>query len=438
MDFFYKFFKLKEKNTNIQTELIAGTTTFFTMAYMYILSPKILQSAGLNFYSSISITAIIIFIGCFLMAFIANKPYAVAPFIGETAFISYTIVSALGFSVQSSLSAIIITGVIMLILTLFNLRVYIINRIPQAIKLAFCLGLGLYFIYISLKDIGILTLTQPNNGNISTNTIIHSLLGIFCLILLIILNKLKLKIAILLPIIITTIIGILIKDIQLPSNIISFPHNITASMFQLDFTGVLKKDFIPIFILIFILANIDTSGSLTGVIYKENQLQNKKITNDDELSLKKCMIADSITTVIAPLFGTTTCGVFTDSLTGISTGGKSGLTALTTGILFILGLFFTPLIIITPSYAYAPVLLYVGILLISTIKNVNFDDIIEFSTVIISASIMIFTLNIGLGIIAGMFLYPCLKLLSGKKHEISIIQWLMFLISIIFFIIYPY
>ncbi len=429
MELVEKLFKLKENNTTVKTELLAGVTTFFTMSYLLILSPKILEYAGLNFSATITVTALIAFIGSFLMAFIANKPYAVAPFLGETAFISYTVVGALGFSVKTALAAIAICGVLLLIMTLSNVRTYIVEKIPENIKISFCTGLGLFFIFIALRDIGIVKFTAKNipleTGNFTTLPII---LGLLCFILLIVLVKRGIKGAVIISIFITTLLGIILGDVDLPQTIVSLPASIEPSLMQVDFKGLLDPKFISMLFVIFLLVNIDTAGGIIGLSYKEE----KKTSN------KRAMIADSISVILAPLMGTTTPGAYLDSMTGISAGGRTGLTAVTVGLLFLLGLIFTPLIKIIPSYAYAPALLYVGILMTSVITKIDFDDISEFATSILTISIMIFTYNIGVGIIASFIIYPITKLLCGKKNETNIITWIMLVISLIFFSIYPY
>ena len=429
MRYLEKIFKLKEKNTTIKTELLAGLTTFFTMSYLFVLSPKILSTAGLDFTTTLTLTAILIFICSIIMGLFANKPYAVAPFLGETAFISYTICGTLGFSIQTALASIFICGIILLLMSIFKIRMYIVKEIPEAIKLAFCTGLGLFFVFIALRDIGIVKFTQNSIplqiGDFSSLPI---LLGIFCFLLLITLVKRNIQGAVLISIITTTIIGIIIGDIELPKQIFSLPANIQSSMFQLDFTGLINKNFIPIFFVIFLLVNIDTAGAIISLNYS---------CPDNNNNEKRTMIADSISVILAPIFSTTTPGAYIDSMTGIKAGGRTGLTAITVGILFLLGMLFAPLIMIIPPYAYAPALLYVGILMSSTITKVKFDDISEFAPVLLTICTMIFTYNIGSGIIVGFIVYPITKLLCGQKNETNIITWIMFVLSLIYFAIFP-
>ena len=432
MEYIAKFFKIEENNTTIKTELLAGLTTFFTMSYLFILSPKILASAGLDFSSTLTITALFIFIGCMLMGLFANKPYAVAPFLGETAFIAFTICSTLGFSIKTALAAIVVCGVILLFMTLFNLRAYIVNQIPEAIKVAFCTGLGLFFIFIALKDMGIVNFTQnPIPLETGNFTQLPILLSIVSFLILITLVKRNVQAAVLISIITSTVLGILIGDVQLPEKIISLPSSPIPSLLQTDFSGLLNKNFIPMFFVIFLLVNIDTAGALIGLSYKTE-------TNNSNENQKKPMLVDSLCVILAPLMGTTTPGAYLDSMTGINAGGRTGLTAVTVGTLFLLGLLFTPVITIIPPYAYAPALLYVGILMTTVIAKTNFEDISEFGPIIFTICTMIFTYNIGSGILAGFIIYPLTQVLCGQKNKTNIISWILFVLSIIYFIIYPY
>ena len=420
-------FKLKDNNTTVKTEFIAGLTTFFTMSYLFVLSPKLLETAGLNFSASISVTGIVTFLSCLIMSLIANKPYAVAPLLGETAFISYTICNNLGFSVKTALASVFICGFLLLFMTLTNLREYIVSQIPENIKLSYCIGLGLFFIFIALKDIGIVDFTNKSiplqAGNICSFNVI---MGVFCFLLIIILSYKKVRASVLIAILVTTFIGIIAKDVNLPSNIISAPVIPLSSFMQFDFSGIFTKDFISVFLVIFMLVNIDTAGALLTLSY----------TNNEPKIDKKTMISDSISVICASFLGTTTTGAYIDSLTGIKAGGKTGLTSIVVGFLFLSSLIFTPIIEIIPCYAYAPALLYVGILI--TTAKVDFDDITEFAPVILTVCVMVFTYNIGLGIISAFIIYPLIKIFSGNFSNINWVMRVLFVIAVVFFAIYPY
>lgn len=425
-----KLFKIKENKTDIKTEIFAGLTTFFTMSYLFVLSPKILENAGLNFETTLTVTGIVVFLSCLFMGLIANKPYALAPFIGETAFISYTMVSSLGFSIKTTFAAILVSGIILFIMTLLNLRTYIVEKIPETIKIAFCIGLGMFFIFIALNDIGIVNFTTKSipieTGNFTNKNII---LGLLCFTTIIILAKRQIKAAVLIAILCTTLAGIIIGDISLPTKIISIPQSISPSFMQTDFTNLLQLKFIPMLFVIFLLINIDTAGAIVSLNYK---------TGKKDECLKKPMIADSLAVIISPILGTTASGAFLDSMTGIQAGGRTGLTTITVGILFLIGTLFSPILSIIPPYAYAPALLYVGTLMTSAVLHIDFNDVTEFAPAVFIISTMIFTYNIGIGIMAGFLIYPLIQVFCGQKQKTNIISWIMFAFSIIFFIIYPY
>ena len=429
MKYIEKLFKLKENGTDIKTELTAGLTTFFTMSYLFVLSPKILSSTGLNFNSVLAVTALFVFIGSVFMGLYANKPYAVAPFLGETAFLAYVI--APQFSIQGCFTAILICGIILFLMTIFNLREFIINQIPDSIKISFCTGLGLFFIFIALKDIGIVNFTTNSIPlEIGDFTFFPVLLGILSFILLIKLIHKGLKSAIIITVIITTISATLIGITNLPDKIFLLPDNITSSFFQFDFSLLHQKNFIPVLFVIFLIVNIDTSGALISLTYKENE------KNRDTKDLKRPMLVDSLSVILAPIMGTTTPGAYIDSMTGISAGGKTGLTAVTVGILFLIGIFLAPIISIIPPCAYAPALLYIGILMTKVIKKLDFNDISEFAPALFTICTMIYTYNIGSGIIAGFAIYPIVKLVCGQKNKTNITLWILSALSILYFIIY--
>ncbi|MCD7879182.1 MAG: NCS2 family permease [Candidatus Gastranaerophilales bacterium] len=427
-----KIFKINENYSTAKVELIAGLTTFFTMSYLFVLSPKILESAGMEFSSALTYTILSVFICSMFMAFIANKPYAAAPFLGETAFVAYTVVLEMGFSLNTAFAAIFTSGIILLLMTIFNFRMKIVNLIPETIKLSFCAGLGLFFISIALKDIGIIQyINSPMPVITGKLTGFSPCIAILSFMFLIILIKYKVKAAVIISIIAATIAGIVAGDVKLPESIISMPVFLSDFVFNLDFKSLFNKDFIPVFFVLFLLVNIDTLGAIVALNYGMD-------TKSDKQSLKKVMIADSLSVITAPLLGTTTPGAYIDSMTGIKAGGKTGLTAFLVGSLFLSGIFFIPIIKIIPPYAYSPVLIYVGILMVSALKNLDFDDITEFSTAIITISIMIFTYNIGIGIMSSFIIYPVLKLCTAQIKKTNIVMWFMFVLALMFFIMYPY
>ena len=430
-----KFFNLKELGTNIKTEVIAGITTFVTMSYILIVNPKVLASAGMPYEASIAATIFAAFLGCMLMGLYAKRPFAVAPYIGEVAFIAYTVVLALGFSWQAALGAIFISGLIFFVLTIFKIRPWLVNSMSETMKLAFSVGLGLFLILVGSLETGIIKFTQNaipiQIGDFHNHTI---LLSIFAFVVIVTLMQRQVKGAILIGILSTTIIGLLIGDINLPSNIISAPPSVLPLVGQMDIAGALNIKFLPIFFIIFLLVYVDTMGCMLGVCYKAGLLDEKGCLPE----IKKPMLCDSVTTMFAASIGTITSGVYLESVTGIESGGKSGLTAVVTGILFLLGLFFAPLFGIVPPYAYGPALIVVGMLMVSIVSKLNFEDMTEYVPALFAIATMVFSYNIGIGMAAGFILYPMLKVLTGRRNETNLAMWILGLFSVGFFVVYPY
>lgn len=429
------FFKLKELNTTLKTEILAGITTFATMSYIIVVNPKILAAAGMPFGASMTATILAAFLGCMIMGFYVNKPFAVAPYMGENAFIAYTVVLALGFQWQTALGAIFLSGLIFFFLTLIKLRPWLVNSMSETMKLSFSVGLGFFLILVGLVQTGIVKFsTNPiplQIGDLHNPKII---LAVLCFILTVVLMQRKVKGAILIGIITTTAIGLLLGDVSLPERIISMPPSIAPILGKLDIMGVFNIKFLPMFFIIFLLVYVDTMGTLIGVSYKAGLLDE----NGNLPKIKKPMLCDSITTMFASAIGTTTSGVYLESITGIASGGKSGITAITVGLLFLSGLFFAPLFSMIPSYAYAPALIIVGMLMVSIVSKINFEEMTEYVPALFTVATMVFTYNIGIGMAAGFILYPLLKLLSGKKQDTNPAMWILFIFSIGFFIVYPY
>jgi len=430
-----KFFKFKELGTDTKTEIIAGLTTFFTMSYIIIVNPKVLGAAGIPYEASITATILAAFIGCMLIGLYANKPFAIAPFVGEAAFASYTVVLTLGFRWQNVFAAMFISGLIFFILTLLKVRPWLANSLPKTMKLAFTSGLGLFIIFIGLRETGIVVFTKNaiplSVGDFHDPAVLLSLFG---LILTAVLMYKKTKGAILIGIVTTTILGFFFADLSLPTSIISMPPSLTPLLFKLDFSGIFTLEFLPIFFIIFLLIYIDTMGCLIGLFYKANLLDKDGNIPD----IQKPMLCDSLATMAAASIGTVTSGVYLESVTGIESGGKSGFTTVITGLLFLLALFFSPIFTMIPPYAYAPAIILVGMLMLSLIGQINFDDMTEYVPALLIIGAMSFTNNIGIGMTLGFIVYPTIKVLTGRKSETNIAMWILAVLSVGFFLVYPY
>jgi len=433
--FIANYFNFKELKTNFKTELIAGVTTFFTMAYIIIVNPKILEVAGIPLGPSIVATILTAAIGTLLMGVYAKKPFAIAPYMGENAFIAFTVVRVMGHSWQTALGAIFIGGVLFTLLTLFKIRSWLANAIPKSMEIAFSVGIGLFLAFIGLTITGIVTLGFPGApvriGNLTNPMIFLAIVGFFITSFFMIKKN---KMAMLLGIALTTIIAFLFKIAPIPNEIMSIPPNISPIFLKLDILSALHWGFFSVILTIFIMDFVDTMGTLLGVSYKAGLLD----TNGDLPEIEKPMLVDSLSTIIGALLGTSTAGTFIESASGVEAGGRSGFTAVVTSFLFILSLFFAPLFIAIPPCAYGPVLIIVGMLMLSPIKQLDFNDLTEIIPAFVIISVMSFTFNLGFGMTAGFITYPLIKTFGGKIKEVPLGLWIMALLSILFFVLYPY
>lgn len=430
-----KYFRLDELGTTVKQEIIAGFTTFITMAYIIIVNPKILENAGMPFEASMAATIFSAFFGTLAMGVYAKRPFAIAPYMGENAFVAYTVVKILGYSWQTALGAIFISGVLFTLLTLLKVRSWIANAIPESLKIAFAAGIGLFLTFIGLNDTGIITLGVPGApvrvGNLGEPTV---LLGIFSFLLICGLMIKKVNGAILIGIIATTILGIIFKVTPMPTKFVSSPPDISPIFFKLDITGALSWGFVSVILVVFVMDFVDTMGTLLGLGYKAKMLDEKGNLPE----IEKPMLCDALATVVGALCGTTTTGTYIESAAGIEAGGKSGLTAVVTAFLFLTALFFAPLFSIVSAYAYGSALIIVGVLMISPISYFKFDDLAETIPVFVTIILMSFTYNLGIGMTAGFVVYPLTMFIAGRVKEVTVGMWILFAFSVLFYVFYPY
>ncbi len=430
-----KFFQFEELKTNYKQEVVAGFTTFVTMAYIIVVNPKILEIAGMPFGPSLVATALTAALGTLLIGIYAKKPFAVAPYMGENAFIAYTVVKVLGYSWQTALGAIFISGIFFVILTLTKIRIWLAKSIPENLKISFAVGIGLFLIFIGLNECGIVQLgvqgAPVKIGNLHNPEILLSVFGVIITIFFMIK---RINGAILIGIFSVTGLALISGLINLPEKIISLPPSIDPIFLKLDIIGALSWGFFSIILTIFILDFVDTLGTLIGLGYKANM-----ITSDGEFpEIEKPMLCDALSTCIGSLLGTTTSGIYIESAAGIQAGGKSGLTAIVISILFLISIFTVPVISIIPSYAYGPALIIVGILMITPISKLNFEDFSEFIPAVIVIFLISFSFNIGIGMTAGFLFYPLMKIFENRLNEVKTGMWVLFILSMLFYIFYPY
>jgi AGZA family xanthine/uracil permease-like MFS transporter len=430
-----RFFEFDKLNTNYRNESLGGITTFIAMAYIIIINPAILAAAGIPREASVTATIIAAITGTLIMAFYAKRPFAIAPYMGENAFIAYTVCLGMGYSWEKALGAVFIGGAIFVIITALKIRSWIANAIPISLKRSFAVGIGFFIMFIGFNETAIIRLGlegAPVKIGLLSST--GPLLALFCVLIICILMIIKVPGSILIGMIVTTILAYIFGAAETPSAIFSTPPSLAPIFLKLDIVGALSIDFWSVIVVVFILDFVDTMGTLIGVSARANLLDD----NYNLPEIEKPMMADAVATVVGSLAGTSTTGTYIESSAGIEAGAKSGFASLVTALMFALCLFIAPIFVSVPPAAYGAALIVVGFLMLSPIKDIHFSDYSELFPSVATIALMSFTYNIGFGMAAGFFLFPIFKLIAGKKEELSVGVWVMFLISIMLFIFYPY
>jgi len=394
-----------------------------------------MEAAGIPFGPSMVATILSAFFGTLTMGLYAKRPFAIAPYMGENAFIAFTVVKVLGFSWQQALAAIFISGVLFTLITLFKVRSWLAKAIPESLKIAFTVGIGFFLTFIGLNETGIITLGVPG-APVHVGKLLNPpvLLAIGGFILIGFLMIKRMKAAILIGIISVTVLSIVFGFTPVPKTLVSLPPSLAPIFMQMDFRGVFSWGFFPIILTVLVMDFVDTMGTLIGVSYKAGLLDEQGNLPE----IEKPMLCDAVSTMLAAVLGTTTAGAFIESATGVEAGGRTGLTAVFTAFFFLLALFLAPLFSIIPAIAYGPALIIVGMLMFSPIAKLKFDDLSEVIPVFTTIILMSFTYNMGVGMTSGFVIYPLLKVLTGKYKEVSGGMWVLFAASLLFFFFYPY
>ena len=454
-----KVFRLKENGTNARTEIIAGITTFMTMAYILAVNPSVLADAGMDQGAVFTATALAALIGTLLMAFCANYPFALAPGMGLNAYFAYTVVLGMGYRWEVALTAVFIEGIIFIVLSLTNVREAIFNAIPQNLKAAVSVGIGLFIAFIGLQNakivIGGSTLLQlfSVEGYNEVNgveasfqdagiTVLLAVIGILITGFLVIKN---IKGNILWGILITWILGIICQftGLYVPnpelgfygllpdfSSGLSIP-SLSPIFAKLEFSGIFSLEFLVVIFAFLFVDMFDTIGTLIGVSSKANMLdENGRLTN-----IRGALLADAIATTAGAVLGTSTTTTFVESASGVSEGGRTGLTAVTTAVLFGLALFLSPIFLAIPSFATAPALVVVGFYMLTNVVNIDFNDVSEALPCYICIGAMPFFYSISEGISMGVISYVVLNVMTGKAKEKKI-SLLMYVLAVLFVLKY--
>ncbi len=429
---FEKYFQLKANKTDFHTEVVAGITTFLTMAYILAVNPIILGKTGMDSHAVFTATALSAIIATLVMALYAKLPFALASGMGLNAFFAYTVVLGMGYDWEFALTAVFTEGIIFIVMSFFNIRELIIDAIPLTLKNSISVGIGLFIAFIGLHSAGIIVqnpATLVGLGTMNNPIVWVSLLGLLISGVLLVL---RVKGALLIGIFASTIIGIPLGITHLPvSSVVQLPPSIAPIFFKFRWSQMFSLNFVVIMFTFLFVDIFDTVGTLIGVATKANMLDdNGRLHN-----VGKALMADAIGTVVGAVFGTSTVTTYVESAAGVSEGGRTGLTSLVTASLFIVALFLAPLFLMVPAAATAPALILVGLFMMSTIINIPFDDYTESLPAFLSIIIMPLTYSIADGIAFGMVSYVLLKVLSGKYKEIN---WMMYILTAVFVLKYAF
>ncbi len=434
-----RLFHLRAHGTDVRTEVLGGTATFVTMAYIMVVNPAILSFAGLPVGPSTVATILSAVAGTLFMGLYANRPIGVAPYMGENAFIAFGL-AALGITWQQRLGAVFVSGVGFMIITLLGVRGWLANAISPSLKHSFAAGIGLFLALIGLYETGIVTsgaagmpapalllsdqihLRAPDVplkiGNLRSPEV---LLAIGGLLLISVLLARRVRGGVILGIGLTALAGLVLGMAKPPAAVMAWPfrgeYSLAPIALKLDIAGVLRLSFLPLLLTLFLMGFLDTLGTLVGVGAAGGMLDER----GDFPHLEKPMVVDAATCMFSGLVGTSTSGAYIESAVGIREGARTGLAAVTTAVLFAASLFFIPLL--TPlqglRYAYAPALVGVGMLMISSIARIDFADLTEVVPAFLTIAFMVFTYNIANGLTVGLLLYPIVKVLGGKRREVN-------------------
>ena len=427
-----KFFKLKENKTTVKTEILAGITTFMTMAYILAVNPDILSATGMDKNALFTATALSAFIATMVMALVAKLPFALAPGMGLNAFFAFTVVLGMGYSWQFALTAVFLEGIIFLVLTAFNIRELIVNAIPLSLKHAVSAGIGLFIAFIGLQNAGIIVNNDAvlvGLGNIGSPAVLIALGG---LVLTAVLLALKVRGALLIGIFAATIAGLPFGVTHMPEgSLVDAPPSLAPIFWKFDFSKVFTFDMLIVLFTFLFVDMFDTVGTLVGVSSKAGMLdKDGKVPR-----VKQALFADSIGTFFGAILGTSTVTTYVESASGVAEGGKTGLTSLATAVLFFLALFFAPVFTMVPAAATAPALILVGFFMMSPILKIDFENYTESIPAFITIIMMPLTYSIAEGIVFGMLSYVLLKVLTGKTKDISIVMVVLAVLFILKFFI---
>lgn len=424
-----KRFKLSEFHTNVRTELLAGLTTFVTMAYVLATVPNMMESAGLNKHVMFTVLILLVILTTCAMAFYTNRPFALAPGLGSVGIVTAMIAND-GISPEIAAGVIFWSGVLFIAISFLGLREAVVKVIPVSLKHAVSAGIGLFIALLGAKSCGLIIANEAKKslgfGDLTAPTVIVAVIGF---VILLILKSRKVPGDMIIAIALTTLVGIPFGVTKLPESLFTMPANIGEQFMRIDFTGALNFAYIPFLIALFVPDFFSTFGTVLGVGAKAGYLD-----KDGNLpGIDKCFMVDAVATSFGALFGMPSMTTYLESSAGVEAGGKTGLTVIFTSVFFALALILAPVALMIPSAATAPVLMYIGINMLGAMKNIRFDDMTEAFPAFVCIAFTIFGNNIANGICAALPVYVIMKIASGKIKEIRPVMWILVAVCLLYF-----
>ncbi|MBD7947397.1 NCS2 family permease [Psychrobacter faecalis] len=415
-----RYFGINGQNTTIKTEILAGVTTFLTMAYIIFVNPNVLADAGMDKGAVFVATCLAAAVGCFIMGIYARLPVALAPGMGLNAFFTYGVVLGMGYAWQTALGAVFLSGCIFILLSLFKIRELIINSIPDSIKQGVVAGIGAFLAFISLQTAGVIVNNDATLVGLGDMTAFSPAMAALGFIVIVGLSHKKIPGAVTIGILLVALISLITGNTQF-TGIISAPPPIAPTLMQLDIAGAFDVAMISVIFAFLFVDLFDTAGTLiattsqAGLIGKDGKIPN----------MGKALLADSSATVAGTLLGTSSTTSFVESVSGIAAGGRTGLVAVTVGVLFLLSMFFAPLAGMIPGYATAGAIFYVAVLMMGTLKDVDWLDLTEAAPVVVVLLFTPLTYSIADGIALGFITFAAIKVVAGKFSDVSIPVWIL-------------
>lgn len=429
-----RYFQLSKNGSNVRTELVAGFTTFLTMAYIIFVNPDILSTTGMDRDAVFVATCLAAALGSAIMGLWANWPIGMAPGMGLNAFFAFTVVGAMGFTWQQALGAVFISGLIFLFLSVTGIRRWLISGIPTSMRSAIAAGIGLFLAIIAMKTSGLIVDSPATFVMLGDLTQTGTLLAVIGFFIIAALDALDVKGSILIGILVITAASILLGASEF-GGIMSPPPSIAPTFLQLDLMGALSFGIFHVILVMVLVEVFDATGTLIGVAKRAGLLREGPAHEDRNLG--RALMADSTAILAGSAFGTSSTTAYVESASGVQAGGRTGLTALVVAVLFLLAMFFAPLAGSVPAYATAPALLYVATLMLREIADIEWDDVTEAAPAVLTAIAMPFTYSIANGLAFGFVSYCALKLLTGRAREVHAATWIIAALFVIRFAFFP-